>query len=166
MKLYEPFQFLTASECEEILDYARDKQTKDAENPVRQNRIIWYEDSKYWQKWIDMLNTIEPVIDWIQTPQISFYKPGEEYGWHNDGWPAHRTHIRHFTLTCELQSAPGACFEMSEHAIPPLERGQAVVFRSPERHRATSPTEGERISFTIWAMTKNKNKQPLPGRTS
>jgi hypothetical protein len=166
MKLYESFEFLTSTECDEILRYAEDKKTKDAENPVRRNRIVWYEDSRYWKRWIEMLNSIEPVIDWIQTPQISFYKPGEQYGWHNDGWPSYRTHIRHFTLTCELQSAPGACFEMSDHVIPKLERGQAVVFRSTERHRATSPTEGERISFTIWAMTKNMNKQPYPGRSS
>jgi len=166
MKLYESFEFLTSTECDEILRYAEDKKTKDAENPVRRNRIVWYEDSRYWKRWIEMLNSIEPVIDWIQTPQISFYKPGEQYGWHNDGWPSYRTHIRHFTLTCELQSAPGACFEMSDHVIPKLERGQAVVFRSTERHRATSPTEGERISFTIWAMTKNMNKQPYPSRSS
>ena len=76
MKLYEPFEFLTASECDEILHYAEDKKTKDAENPVRRNRIVWYEDSRHWKRWIDMLNSIEPVIDWIQTPQISFYKPG------------------------------------------------------------------------------------------
>lgn len=164
MKLYEPFQFLTSNECDEILDYARDKQIKDAENPVRQNRIVWYEDSRHWQRWIDMFNSIEPVIDWIQTPQISFYRPGEEYGWHNDGWPAYRTHIRHFTLTCELQTAPGACFEMADRDIPPLDKGQAVIFRSTEKHRATTPTTGERISFTIWTMSKNKNKEPFPGR--
>ena len=158
MKLYEPFQFLTADECQEILDYAYDRKIKDAGNIVRKNRIVWYEESRHWQKWIDMLNSIEPVIDWIQTPQISFYKPGEEYGWHNDGWPAYRTHIRHFTLTCELQSAPGACFEMKEHSIAPLQKGQAVIFRSTEEHRATTPREGERISFTIWAMALNKNK--------
>lgn len=166
MKLYEPFKFLTDSECEEILNYAYNKQIKNAENPVRQNRIVWYEDSKYWQRWIDMFNSIEPVIDWIQTPQISFYKPGEKYDWHTDKWPQYRTHIRHFTLTCELQSAPGACFEMADRQIPPLGKGQAVIFKSTEKHRATSPTVGERISFTIWTMAKNKNKQPFPNRSS
>ena len=109
-----------------------------------------------------MLNTIEPVIEWIQTPQISFYTPGEKYDWHDDGWPSYRTHIRHFTLTCELQSAPGAGFEMKDKSIPPLAKGQAVIFRSTEKHRATSPTNGERISFTIWAMSKNKNKRAFP----
>lgn len=164
MKLYEPFQFLTASECDQIINYAKNKQIEDATNPARKNRIVWYWESKKWPKWIEMLNTIEPVIDWIQTPQISFYKPGEQYNWHNDKWPNYRTHIRHFTLTCELQSAPGAGFEMETHQIPKLEKGQAVIFRSPERHRATSPTEGERISFTIWAMAKNLNKQPFPNQ--
>ena len=103
-----------------------------------------------------MLNSIEPVIDWIQTPQISFYTPGEQYNWHDDGWPSWRTHIRHFTLTCELKSAPGAAFEMKDRTITPLTKGQAVIFPSTDTHRATSPTDGERISFTIWAMTKNK----------
>ena len=63
MKLYESFEFLTSTECDEILRYAEDKKTKDAENPVRRNRIVWYEDSRYWKRWIEMLNSIEPVID-------------------------------------------------------------------------------------------------------
>ena len=162
MKLYEPFQFLTEKECDDIISYARKNQIKDATNPARKNRIVWYKESMEWKKWISMLNSIEPVIDWIQTPQISFYKPGEQYNWHDDGWPSYRTHIRHFTLTCELQSAPNAGFEMKDRIITPLKKGEAIIFRSTEKHRATSPTEGERISFTIWAMTLNKNKQSLP----
>ena len=162
MKLYEPFQFLSAEECDRIIEYGRQNQIKDATNPARKNRIVWYWESEQWQKWIEMLNTIEPVIEWIQTPQISFYTPGEKYDWHDDGWPLYRTHIRHFTLTCELQSAPGAGFEMKDRSIPPLGKGQAVIFRSTEKHRATSPTDGERISFTIWAMSKNKNKRAFP----
>ena len=162
MKLYEPFQFLSAEECDRIIEYGKKSQIEDAKNPARKNRIVWYWESEQWQKWIEMLNTIEPVIEWIQTPQISFYTPGEKYDWHDDGWPSYRTHIRHFTLTCELQSAPGAGFEMKDRSIPPLAKGQAVIFRSTEKHRATSPTNGERISFTIWAMSKNKNKRAFP----
>jgi predicted 2-oxoglutarate/Fe(II)-dependent dioxygenase YbiX len=33
------------------------------------------------------------------------------------------------------------------------------IFPSTDTHRATSPTDGERISFTIWAMTKNPNRR-------
>jgi predicted 2-oxoglutarate/Fe(II)-dependent dioxygenase YbiX len=51
---------------------------------------------------------------------------------------------------------------MKDRIITPLKKGQAVIFRSTEKHRATSPTEGERISFTIWAMTLNKSKQSIP----
>ena len=162
MELYEPFQFLSAEECDSIIEYGRKSQIENAENSARKNRIVWYWESEQWQKWIEMLNTIEPVIEWIQTPQISFYTPGEKYDWHDDGWPSYRTHIRHFTLTCELQSAPGAGFEMKDRSIPPLGKGQAVIFRSTEKHRATSPTAGARISFTIWAMSKNKNKRAFP----
>ena len=157
MKLYEPFQFLSAEECDRIIEYGRQNQIKNATNPARKNRIVWYWESEQWQKWIAMLNTIEPVIDWIQTPQISFYKPGEQYNWHDDGWPSYRTHIRHFTLTCELQSAPGGKLVLENNNFI-LRRGQAIIFKPSDRHKAVSPTDGERISFTIWAMAKNANK--------
>jgi Rps23 Pro-64 3,4-dihydroxylase Tpa1-like proline 4-hydroxylase len=104
-----------------------------------------------------MFNTIDPVIDWIQTPQIAFYKPGEHYDWHDDRWPSYRTHTRHFTLTCELQSAPGGKLEFENNNFM-LRRGQAIIFKPSDKHKAVSPTEGERISFTIWAMAKNANK--------
>ena len=61
-------------------------------------------------------------------------------------------------LSCELQSAPGGGIELEQHNIPKLQKGQAVIFKPGDRHRATPPTEGERISFTIWAMAKNANK--------
>ena len=82
MKLYEPFQFLTAEECDELISYANDKLvdgTTLGKYAGRNNRVAWYKESKYWAKWIDMFNSIDPVIDWIQTPQIAFYKPGEHY---------------------------------------------------------------------------------------
>lgn len=158
--MYEPFQFLTAAECDEIVEYAQGKTqagTTLARGTVRNNRVAWYKESTHWAKWIQMFNEIDPVIDWIQTPQIGFYRPGEEYKWHVDTWPNYRTHIRHFTLTCELQSAPGARLELENKSFN-LQKGEAIIFRPSDRHRAVSPTEGERISFTIWAMALNKHK--------
>ena len=91
MKLYEPFQFLTAEECKTIISYGS-KNTEFAGTlgksgqriDIRNNRIVWYKDSTHWQKWITMFNTIKHCIDWIQDPQISYYKPGERYNWHVD----------------------------------------------------------------------------------
>ena len=161
MKLYEPFQFLTAEECDQIISYARQSEVKPGttlrKGNIRNNRVAWYNDSSRWQEWIGMLNTIDPVIDWIQTPQVAFYRPGEEYKWHTDTWPKYRTHLRHFTLTCELQSAPGGKLELEDHNFL-LSKGQAIIFKPGDRHRAISPTNGERISFTIWAMALNKDK--------
>ena len=161
MKLYEPFQFLTANECDSIIEYANRSEIKAGttlrSGKVRNNRVAWYKESVQWPKWISMFNTIDPVIDWIQTPQVAFYKPGEEYKWHVDTWPNYRTHIRHFTLTCELQSAPGARLEVENQQFN-LERGQAIIFKPQDKHRAVSPTDGERISLTIWAMAKNLTK--------
>ena len=162
MKLYEPFQFLTAEECDDIVAYARkhiiSKGTTLGSKEVRNNRIVWFKESNKWPKWISMFNKIDPVIDWIQTPQIAFYKPGEEYKWHVDTWTNYRTHIRHFTLTCELQTASGSAFEIENHNLPGLKKGEAVIFKPQDRHRATTPREGERISFTIWAMALNTDK--------
>ena len=160
MKLYEPFQFLTTDECDELISYPHDKPvagTTLGKYAGRNNRVTWYKESKYWAKWIELFNSIDPVIDWIQTPQIAFYKPGEHYDWHTDTWPNHRTHIRHFTLACELQSAPEARLELENKQFQ-LERGNAIIFKPQDRHRAVSPVDGERISLTIWAMTKNLTK--------
>ena len=162
MTLYEPFQFLNPIECDQIIEYAKQYPFKKGTTgnksfKGRNNRIVWYEDSQRWKEWIEMFNKIEPVIDWIQTPQVAFYGPGEKYDWHVDTWPNYRTHIRHFTLTCELQSAPDAKLELENKNIE-LQKGQAVIFKPQDRHRAVSPTEGERISFTIWAMALNLTK--------
>ena len=161
MQLYKPFNFLTNELCDEIIQYAKNKNFKKGttlgKNNVRKNRIVWYKESKHWQRWIDIFNKIESKIDWIQDPQISFYSPGEKYDWHVDTWPAYRTHIRHFSLTCELQSAPGGKLDLENKNFL-LRNGQAIIFKPSDRHRAISPTRGERISFTIWAMAKNGNK--------
>jgi hypothetical protein len=162
MNLYEPFQFLTERQCDQLIDYAGQQEIKNATtlgpSAVRNNRVVWYKDSSHWTEWIKMFNTIEPMIDWIQDPQIAFYKPGEEYKWHTDKWPSNRTHIRHFTLTCELQSATNGGIELENKSIPSLKKGQAIIFRPIDKHRALSPTEGERISLTIWAMALNPDK--------
>ena len=164
MQLYKPFQFLNDAECNELIQYAKDnrlvpgKTAKDKKRKIRNNRIVWYRDAQHWPRWIEMFNNIEPVIDWLQTPQISFYQPGEYYDWHVDTWPADRTHIRHFTLTCELQSAPDSQLHLQNHSFTPLKKGQAIIFLPGDRHKVSTPSDGERISFTIWAMAKNLNK--------
>ena len=167
MKLYEPFQFLTEEQCKEIIQWSivsggMEKGTtsghssnKPTNLQLRNNRIVWYKDSKYWKRWIDILNSVsDRKIDWIQTPQISFYKPGEFYEWHKDASLNTRTHIRHLTLSCELQSAPGGLLELEDKDIK-LKQGQAVIFPVLHRHRAVSPSKQERISMVIWGMTLN-----------
>ena len=144
MKLYEPFQFLTDQECDELINYAQDKiknGTTLGKYAGRNNRVAWYKESKYWANWINILK----------------YTKGGHYDWHVDTWPQFRTHIRHFTLTCELQSAPGGKLVLENNNFI-LRRGQAIIFKPSDRHKAVSPTGGERISFTIWAMAKNANK--------
>jgi predicted 2-oxoglutarate/Fe(II)-dependent dioxygenase YbiX len=164
MKLYEPFQFLTTEECIRIIEYGKKNVIKEgtligAQNDqIRNNRVVWYKDSSKWTEWIKIFNNIENKIDWIQDPQISFYKPGEKYNWHNDQSPSYRTHQRYFTLTCELQTGKGSQFELKGRNLRPMKVGEAVIFHSTDIHRATTPISGERISFTIWAMAKNYHR--------
>ena len=161
MKLYERFKFLTAEECDELIQYARTQDTikgttiGHGAQHKRNNSIVWYKDSSKWQNWIDLFNTIDHKIDWIQTPQIAFYSPGEKYDWHVDQSPSRRTHQRLWTLTCELQSAPDGKLEIKGTQHHDLHKGEAIIFPSTDQHRATSPSQGQRISLTIWAMTKN-----------
>ena len=35
MKLYEPFQFLSAEECDRIIEYGKKSQIEDAKNPAK-----------------------------------------------------------------------------------------------------------------------------------
>ena len=159
MKLYEPFQFLTAAECDNIIEYARTKKidTGTTLRPVnvRNNRVVWYEESRSWKKWISMFKKLENRVECIMDPQISYYLPGEHYDWHTDRSTNNQNYQRHFTLTCNLQTAPGSMFELENINLPQLNRGDAVVFPSEDKHRATTPTSGERISLTIWSMVKN-----------
>jgi len=161
MKLYEPFQFLTAEECDDLIAYGRPRNKREGtligkpNQELRNNRVVWYRDARRWTEWIEMFNKIEKRIDWIMDPQISYYTPGEHYGWHTDQGVSNRTHQRYFTLTCELQTAPAARFELKGKDFPALQKGEAIIFPSIDEHRATTPSEGERISFTIWAMAKN-----------
>jgi len=164
MKLYEPFQFLTVKECDDIIAYGRPRGKRSGtligkgNTDLRNNRVVWYKDSRKWQQWIDVFNTIENKISWIMDPQISYYTPGEHYGWHTDQSESKGTHQRYFTLTCNLQTAPESEFEIEGIDLRPMEKGEAVIFPSIDNHRALTPTSGERISLTIWAMSKNYHR--------
>ena len=70
MQLYKPFNFLTNELCDEIIQYAKNKNLKKGttlvKNNVRKNRIVWYKESKYWQRWIDIFNKIESKMQEVQ----------------------------------------------------------------------------------------------------
>ena len=108
----------------------------------------------------NFLKNFDAAIDWVETPQISFYSPGEYFELHTDQQEvSRRTHIRHLTLTANLQVAHGGHIEVLGRQYTDMKKGQAVVFESSCQHRAISPIAGERISFTIWGMAKNPNKR-------
>jgi predicted 2-oxoglutarate/Fe(II)-dependent dioxygenase YbiX len=171
LKILEVFDFLEKDVCDEIISYARNSNIEpgilynghaDAKsnNKLRNNRIVWYKISNRYQEWTDLMKKFHNSIDWIETPQLSFYKPGEFFEYHQDqSDKSLRTHIRCLTLTANLQVAEGAYIEVQDKKFINMRKGQAVVFPSNMLHRAVSPISGERISFTIWGMSKNFNKR-------
>jgi len=90
-------------------------------------------------------------IKYLEHPyQVSNYRPGEFYSWHQDYTLNSRRRKRIATLTCTLQTAPGAIIETRNGNFN-LGVGQAVIFPAELKHRATAPTSGERWSFTVWS---------------
>lgn len=167
-ELYKVFDFLTDEYVEYIKTYyffhPSVKGTVGGDHlvehkKIRNNQIVWFDDSDRWADWVKFLQGFDPLIEWIQTPQISHYGPDEYYDWHIDASPTRRTHKRHLTLTVEIQSAEGARFEIKDRDIGPMKPGQAVVFPSVDLHRATAPTIGNRMSLTIWGMALTKKVQ-------
>ena len=55
MKLYEPFQFLTADECDRIIAYGSPRKKRNGKligegnTDLRNNRVVWYKDNSKWQ---------------------------------------------------------------------------------------------------------------------
>ena len=166
-KLLEVFDFIDDTLCDEIIGYGQNEikqqgklYTGQTNTQLRNNRIVWYKDSKKYQQWTNYLKEFDASIDWIETPQISYYLPGEYFELHTDQQEgSKRTHIRKLTLTANLQTADEGCIEVLGKKYAEMKKGQAVVFQSSCQHRAISPTAGERISFTIWGMAKNPSKR-------
>ena len=164
--LFEPFELWNAQQCQELIDRAQHALEKGkvynytAESNVRTNFISWIDltENEKNHCW-DVIRPFWDEVTWFEHPvQISRYRPGEFYDWHRDEKPGRkRSSIRHLTLTCTLQPAPGAQFELKTRTYE-LGQGQAVLFPSKYDHRATAPTEQERCAFTIWYMKPNTEK--------
>lgn len=161
LQLNEPFQLFTEEQCKDFIRRANEQglqqgQTYSSNSNARSNNVSWLEltDDEYNYLW-ETVKDFWWSVHWYEKPvQISRYAPGEFYEWHDDAKPNKgRSSIRHLTLTCTLQSAPGAVFE-TENRVYDLAPGMAVLFPSDVKHRATEPTEGERWSFTVWYMRR------------
>ena len=172
MILYEPFQFLTADECDALISYAKDKIENGktlGKYTGRNNRVAWYKESKYWGEWIDMCNSIDPVIDWLQTPQIAFYKPGEYYDWHVDQdidpyqQGAYKGLTRKISLSVSLNDKSkyeAGDFKFSYNNKETIckelkQKGTVVVFPSFIHHKVEPVKKGVRYSIVKWFLGKS-----------
>lgn len=164
IELYTPFQLFTEEECEHIIADAQ-RQSKGIQSGTvatalpkgRSSTTYWYKPNfpvdnflNYFQPFIDQ----NFLVKQIEKPvQIAKYQTGDYFGWHYDQMTGKRSHGRLLTLTCTLQTAPNAYFETNNQTFK-LEQGEAVIIPANVLHRATSPTEGERWSMTVWAIGK------------
>jgi len=170
--LYTPFELFTAKESKKIIKLAQLQHAKmrgwtvGGIHSIRTNSIWWLHQDCVPPKWnlysrIRSVMTARPDLpmDWIQEHwQISQYEAGQFYDWHRDSIPKwtreRRSSQRSLTLTCTLQSAPGATLQTEQHEWD-LPVGWAVLFPSDDLHRARPPHTGSRWSFTAWGMRWN-----------
>lgn len=161
VKLLEPFRLFTESECDTIVERARDTLTRARttggyDTSIRSNRVAWLE----WEdqgRFYDLMTGRDDVaVSWLQHPfQVSSYNQGEFYDWHIDLIEStRRKSVRSLTLTCTLEPAPGATLEFETGSFD-LAKGEAVLFTSTTPHRANPPQTGVRWSFTVWGMRPN-----------
>jgi predicted 2-oxoglutarate/Fe(II)-dependent dioxygenase YbiX len=166
ISLLQPFTLFTPEQCQSIIQRAQGLEQHqgrvmgwDPQRESRNNSIYWLditeeESNQFWElarPWHE-----EYQLTWFQKPvQISCYQAGEYYDWHRDTYDNEgRKSVRSLTLTCTLQTAPGAVFE-TEAGEFDLAQGEAVFMPSNQRHRARPPVDGERWSFTVWYMKPN-----------
>jgi len=163
VKLYEPFRLFSKSECAEIIELAKTSTEKNAKaggdyNPgYRNNTVHWITLDQIARLYDQMDLLPQYPVTWIEEPiQVSKYDVGQYYHWHKDQLVNNRTSARILTLTCTLQSAPGALFETRNHSFE-LEAGEAVIIPSDVDHRALPPISGTRWALTAWGMGANPN---------
>jgi predicted 2-oxoglutarate/Fe(II)-dependent dioxygenase YbiX len=166
IQLEQPFKLFTEAQCSSLILRAQQLELKQGQvmsnDPMRQrrnNHAYWLalEDNEYDQLW-ELVRPWHQELNltWMQKPiQISRYHTGEFYDWHPDSYSHdHRKSVRALTLTCTLQTAPGAVFETRNGSYD-LEQGHAILFPAELEHRACAPTVGERWALTVWYMRPN-----------
>jgi len=163
--LLEPFQLFTAEECDAIIERARTqlseaRTTAGYDKNVRSNTVAWLEFEDQGRFYDIMTGRTDVEVKWLQHPyQVSCYKQGEFYDWHEDLIPStYRSSIRSLTLTCTLEPAPNAQLQTKTQHFD-LGKGQAILFDATTQHRATAPTQGERWALTVWGMKPNPDKR-------
>lgn len=162
--LLEPFQLFTADECDAIIERAKSqlqlaRTTAGYDTTVRSNSVAWLEFEDQSRFYDCMTGRTDVEVKWLQHPyQVSCYKQGEFYDWHEDLIPSNRrSSIRSLTLTCTLEPAPNAQFQTKSQHFN-LAKGEAILFSATTQHRATAPTSGERWALTVWGMKPNPHK--------
>ena len=184
MKLYEPFDFLTSEECQEIINYGRTQHdiVHDAlignytlDPRQRKCKVCWYDNKKYNEKILKVFKTFNKNIFLNDGLQITFYKFKDFYNWHSDTihkkkkwWMFFsREIVRLLSITVELQPAPKAGLYLDTRAYPDIPRnedlsiklkqGQAIVYPSKIIHMAQNKGDGERISLVAWGSEITKH---------
>lgn len=184
MKLYEPFDFLTPEECQELIDIGRTTSTKAVINKgehrfdkgyidekKRMCNISHCADPKYKNKILKVFQNLDNTLLILESLQLSFYKHNEFFDWHKDSFNVpwgDTEYVRKFSMVIELQSAPQAGLFLDSNVHPDIPRnpdlsikinsGQAFIFPSVDWHMAWNKGNEERISLIAWAGHDNITK--------
>ena len=171
----------------DVSGYASDEERISGKKPdwqeapeTRISDVIWCNDQWLYDIIFPFMAQANEEAGWkydikmAESVQITRYKPGGFYKWHNDGMNDHVVTIkdasnpemnglvRKLSMTILLNDKfEGGEFEMMHYSkgessiAQPFEKhrkGDVIVFPSVEEHRVTPVTRGTRYSAVVWFL--------------
>ena len=138
-------------------------------NPEKLKKNLQMDQNNLWNNYCD---SVRPYINGSNTlnnvflgtkhsvPLFSWYKEGDEYGYHNDSYPIRQVYPN-LNYTCYLNDD----FEGGElilkvgniEVVTKPEKGKFIIYDSNLQHRVAPVTKGERKVMLGWMETEIKD---------
>ena len=192
MRLFNSYYYfegaLSEDSCKTLLDLSGEKKEGLIENGkvppsnIRKSKISWTNDPLIYDMITPYIYQANKDagwnfdVDWFETAQISEYKKGHHYNWHQDCYskpyngenhPNFHNKIRKLSVTVSLshgEDYTGGDLEFGINPSPKTNKweiftekrartkGSIIVFPSHIWHRVTPVKTGIRNSLVIWSL--------------
>lgn len=144
-----------------FLSQQKNFEQTEIEEGVRTSDVCFVDDpdmNEQVKDWVTKVNNAACWhfdIDFIEPLQLTKYKEGDHYDWHQDESEWHRDkrngdRIRKISFTLLLNDDfEGGEFSLINQTIP-LKAGQIIFFHADDYHAVAPVKSGERISLVGW----------------